>query len=276
MAAIHPRKDDTLSAVLQDIDSVVLQPGNDESHVAKLTAARESITGVLRDFLAAMEITGGHFTVIDGFLFLFNAPEFSRWHTLDWWEQRRLILAVKDNPVYIARGQTLLEHSGLASYLDYSDAMVAKSTDRQVKCAWMRKRLVLQECFWNVLDSIAHAAYFQKKYLDMYPALCVLLCSIIDRDNIPREVVLGIDNGAGFLYKKKSRESGLFRFCYTFCKFFFRKGVFFIGGLKLGLLETEGELSCHGAGAVVYQGCDWNPPGPLPRPVSGTIAPPPG
>ena len=34
----------------------------------------------------------------------------------------------------------------------------------------------------------------------------------------------------------------------------FKKGVFYIGGLELGLIETESELSCHGSGAVVYQG----------------------
>ena len=118
----------------------------------------------------------------------------------------------------------------------------------------MRKRLVLQECFWNGIDTISHAAYYKKKYRELYPALCLLLCNIIDENGRETELFLGIDNGTGFVYKKKSRESALFHLCYMVYRFFFRKGVFYIGGLELGLLETESELSCHGSGAVVYQG----------------------
>ena len=132
--------------------------------------------------------------------------------------------------------------------------MVAKSTDREVKRAWMRKRLVLQECFWNTIDSISHAAYFKKKYLELLPALCLLLCKVIDKTGRETELVLGIDNGTGFLYKKKSRDSAMIRLFYEAYKLFFRRGVFYIGGLELGLMETESDLSCHGAGAVVYQG----------------------
>ena len=69
-----------------------------------------------------------------------------------------------------------------------------------------------------------------------------------------QELFIGIDNGTGFLYKKKSRESSMIRLFYKTYKFFVRTGVFYIGGLELGLLETDGELSCHGSGAVVYQG----------------------
>ena len=82
---------------------------------------------------------------------------FSRWHTLNWWEQRRQIQAIKDHPSYIERALVLLAQSRLAPYIDYADDLVAKSSDPEVKRAWMRKRLVLQECFWNALDTISHA-----------------------------------------------------------------------------------------------------------------------
>jgi hypothetical protein len=250
----HAPQIDMPFALMQGIDLVTLRPSGIDRSEPMVSAARESITGVFREFVGVKEYAVEHITVIDGFIFLFNEPAFSRWHTLDWWEQRRLILADKDHPGYVERAHALLAKSCFAPFMGYDDDMVAKSKDQDVKRAWMRKRLVQQECFWNVLDSISHAAYFQKKYRNMFPALCVLLCNVVDSDGKEKELVLGIDNGAGFLYRKKSKESGLFRLCYKICKFFFRKGVFYIGGLKLGLLETESKLSCHGSGAVVYQG----------------------
>ena len=82
----------------------------------------------------------------------------------------------------------------------------------------------------------------------------MLLCNVIDKNGRKTELVLGIDNGTGSLYKKRSRESLMIRFFYKTYKFFIRSGAFYIGGLELGLLETDSELSCHGSGAVVYQG----------------------
>ncbi|MDX1776126.1 MAG: helix-turn-helix domain-containing protein [Desulfobulbales bacterium] len=233
---------------------MALQEDFAENHAAMLAASRESITGVLRDFLAAQHISPDRITLVDGFLFLFNDKRFCQWHTLNWWDQRKYILAIKDHKYYRKRAYGLLSQSSLAPFIDYSDQMVAKSNDQDVKRAWMRKRLVLKECFWNAIDTVSFAAYFQKKFQQQYPVLCLLLCKITDSNGDEKELFLGIDNGIGFVYKKKSRESSLIRLLYKIYKFFFRKGVFYIGGLELGLLETESRLSCHGAGAVVYQG----------------------
>jgi hypothetical protein len=242
-----------IPAILQNLDFVALYPDHGNHDDDKFAVTRASITKVLQDFWATWEYSGKRIELIDGFTFIFNAPDFSNWHKLNWWEQRRQILAIKDHQDYLERAQLLLQRSSLAPYIDYADDMVAKSTDQHVKHAWMRKRLVLKECFWNVLDSISHAAYFKKKYINQYPALCILLCRIVDTDDKETEVVLGIDNGTGFLYKKKSRESALFHFIHVAFKYLLRTGVFYIGGLELGLLETDGRLSCHGLGAVVYQ-----------------------
>ncbi len=250
----QPPSVDTTVAVLQEIDLVALHPQEGGDREEMLSAARKCIGGVFRDFLSAQELSHDRIAVIDGFFFFFNEPRFSQWHRLDWWKQRKYIQAIKDHRLYTGRAQALLEKSSFAPYIGYSDDMVAKSTDPEVKRAWMRKRLVLQECFWNAIDSISHAAYFKKKYRDMFPALCVLLCNVTDRKGRETELVFGIDNGTGFLYKKKSRDSAMIRFIYKAYKFFFRGGVFYIGGLELGLMETESELSCHGSGAVVYQG----------------------
>jgi hypothetical protein len=250
----HPPHESTPAAMLQEIDCVTPRPDSIRGDDTMVSASLESIAGVFRDFLAVKELDPDRISVIDGFFFLFNEPDFSRWHTLNWWEQRRQIQAIKDHPSYIERARVLLAQSRLAPYIDYADDLVAKSSDPEVKRAWMRKRLVLQECFWNALDTISHAAYFQNKYQEMFPALCLLLISVSGKHGRKDELVLGIDNGTGYLYKKKSRESGLFRLIYKSYKFFFKKGVFYIGGLELGLLETESELSCHGSGAVVYQG----------------------
>jgi hypothetical protein len=250
----HIQSADKPSTILQEIDLVALRPDRADGHDEMLPASRESITWVFRDFLKVKELSDDRISVIDGFLFLFNDPKFAEWHTLNWWDQRKFINAIKDQQNYTGRSQVLLEQSHLAPYIGYSDDMVAKSTDQEVKRAWMRKRLVLKECFWNTLDSVSCAAYFQKKYQEQYPALCVLLCNVIDKDGRETELVLGIDNGIGYVYKKKSRESGMIRFLYKTYKFFIRSGVFYIGGLELGLLETDSELSCHGSGAVVYQG----------------------
>jgi len=250
----HPPLTDKSLAILQKIDLVALYPGSVGGHDQILAATRKSITEVFQDFLAVKELTDDRISVIDGFVFLFNEPKLAKWRTLDWWEQRKYIQSIKDHLPYIERANALLAHSSFAPYIGYSDDMVAKSTDQEVKRAWMRKRLVLQESLWNGIDSFSHAAYFKNKYQELFPALCVLLCNVIDRHGRETEMVLGIDNGTGFLYKKKSRDSALINLLHKVFKFFFRKGVFYIGGLELGLIETESELSCHGSGAVVYQG----------------------
>ena len=244
---------DKSHGIIQNIAFITLHPGHAGNFSELLHGTQKSISGVFKDFLATKGLTGDSLSVVDGFLFVFNDPVFARWHTLTWWEQQKPLLAIKDNQLYAERANELLAQSYLAPYIDYSDDMVARSTDQEVKRAWMRKRLVLKECFWNVLDSISYAAYHQKKYQEMFPALCLLLCNVTDKKGRETELLLGIDNGIGHVYKKKSRESALILFLYKTYKFFFRKGVFYIGGLELGLLETDSELSCHGSGAVVYQ-----------------------
>jgi hypothetical protein len=252
----NPRLSDKSCSILQAIDLAALLSHNTDTSKQRLSATRESISEVLWNFLISQDITGDRISVVDGFLFVFNEPRFARWHLLSWWEQRQYTESIKDNKLYTERANALLAQSHLAPYISYSDDMVAKSTDLEVKRAWMRKRLVLKECFWNAIDSFSHAAYFKKKYRDrkIFPALCLLLCNITDKNGRKSEVVLGIDNGTGFLYKKKSRESFLISLLYKTYKFFFRNGAFYIGGLELGLLETDSKLSCHGSGAVVYQG----------------------
>jgi hypothetical protein len=251
-----PRITDTSFSILEKIDLVTLQPDNAENFTHIISATRKSIGDVVQNFLAAHNIALHSISLIDGFLFVFNDLCFTRWHQLNWWEQRTYIQSLKDSEPYTRRAQELLSRSCLASYLEYSDQMVAQSNVPEVKHAWMRKRLVLKECFWNAIDSFSHAAYFKIKYQDkkIYTALCLLLCNITYADGRTSELVLGADNGTGFSYKKKSRESALIRLLYIIYKFFFRNGVFYIGGLELGLLETDSELSCHGSGAVVYQG----------------------
>lgn len=251
----QPPLPDKPFAIVQEVDLVSLHDGYGHGRPDEMLAAtRESIAEVFQDFLVKKGFTDDRISVIDGFLFIFNEPRFAQWHTLNWWEQRKLIQTIKEHPLYTERAHALLGRSCLAPYINYSDDMVAKSTDLEVKRAWMRKRLVLKESFWNAIDSISHAAYHQKKYQEQFPALCILLCNVIDRNGREAELVLGIDNGTGFLYKKKSRDSAMFCLFYTAYKFFFGSGVFYIGGLELGLIETESELSCHGSGAVVYQG----------------------
>ncbi|MBW2465700.1 MAG: hypothetical protein JRF02_00220 [Deltaproteobacteria bacterium] len=238
---------------MQEIDLVTLHPCRNNNN-KMITTARETISQVLHEFLGQKEFSLDRISVIDGFLFVFNDQKFSQWHSLKWWEQRKRIRTTKDHSSYMERAYSLLQHSHLSSYIDYSDETVAKSDKPEVKHAWMRKRLVMKECFWNAIDSISHAAYYQKKYQDQFPALCVLLINIRRHDGRESELALGIDNGTGFLYKKKSRDSSLMRFLYKMYKLFFRSGVFYIGGLELGLQETDSELSFHGVGAVVYQG----------------------
>jgi hypothetical protein len=239
---------------IQSLDLVLLHPDQKENITPLLATTKESISGVLQEFIEAQGFNHGQIALKDGFLFLLNDPVFANWHTLDWWEQRRQILAFKDHQGYKERSHALLNNSRMAQYIAYSDQEVARSSDPQVKQAWMLKRLVLKECYWNVLDSVSCAAYHQKKYQEQLPALCIMLCSVTSENSADFELLLGIDNGIGYVYKKKSRESTLIRLLYKAYKLIFRKGVFYIGGLELGLMETESNLSCHGSGAVVYQG----------------------
>ena len=241
---------------LQDIETVLLLPYPDDSVDERAAAARRNISRVFRDFLEKKGHPLDRVAVRDGFLFLFNDPDFSRWETLNWWDQRRRILAIKNHRPYMERAHSLLQRSQRSCYIDYSDEMVARSSELDVKRAWMQKRLIMKEAFWNALDSISHAAYFEQKYQGQFAALCILLLESSRKNDRQIELIIGIDNGTGRHYKKRSRESSLMRFLYKLYKRFFKKGVFYIGGLELGLLETEGELSFHGSGAVVYQ--DWH------------------
>jgi hypothetical protein len=249
----HLLSADNSLAVLQKVDLVTLHPNRDNDNNEMITTARENIALVLREFLSKREKTFDRVSVVDGFLFVFNDADFSQWQTLTWWEQRKRIRTFKNHRPYRKRAHLVLQHSALSHYMDYSDEMVAGSDKPEVKHAWMRKRLIMKECFWNAIDSISHAAYFKQKYRDQFPALCVLLCNIHHTDGSEKQLVLGIDNGTGSLYKKKSRHSSLIRFLYKMFKLFFKSGVFYIGGLELGLQETDSELSFHGSGAVVYQ-----------------------
>jgi hypothetical protein len=249
----QPISAETLSSGLQEFDLVTLHPVRADDDKL-INVARENISLVLRDFLKKRKNSFEAISVIDGFLFVFNDTDFSRWRTLNWWEQRKRIRTIKDHKSYRERAYSVLLHSDLSPYIDYSDEMVAGSDRPEVKHAWMRKRLVMKECFWNAIDSISHAAYFKRKYLEQFPAHCVLLCNVHQHDGSEKQLVLGIDNGTGSLYKKKSRHSSLIRFLYKIYKLFFKSGVFYIGGLELGLQETDSELSFHGSGAVVYQG----------------------
>jgi len=243
-----------LFPLLQEIDCITLLPDRVDCFEQMLDSSRKNLIKVFTDFLAIKEITAERISVTDSFLFVFNEPNFTNWHLLNWWDQRHLIQSIKDHKLYTGRAQDLLRRSQKAHYIGYSDDMVAKSTKQEVKRAWMLKRLVMKECFWNAIDSFSHAAYFKHKYKEMFPALYVLLCDITDKNGNKSELLLGIDNGTGFLYKKKSRDSAMIRLFYKAYKKIFKKGVFYIGGLELGLLETDSKLSCHGAGAVVYQG----------------------
>jgi hypothetical protein len=240
--------------LLQEIDCITLHPERCENFGHMLNASRKNLSEVFFDFLTKKNFKDEKLCVIDGFLFVFNEPKYSTWHMLDWWDQRKLIQSIKEHPLYTGRAKDLLTRSKKAAYIDYSDKMVAKSTDKEIKRAWMLKRLVMKECFWNAIDSFSHAAYFNQKYKEMFPALSVLLCDVTDKNGTNSELLLCIDNGTGFLYKKKSRDSAMIRLFYKAYKKIFKKGVFYIGGLELGLIETESELSCHGSGAVVYQG----------------------
>jgi len=250
----HPLSADNTSAVLQKIDLVTQHPVRPDGNNTMITRARETIDLALRDFLNNRKNSFESISVIDGFLFVFNHTEFPQWRNLNWWEQRSRIRTIKDDEPYKERAYSLLQHSDFYPYMEYSDEMVARSDKPEVKHAWMRKRLVMKECYWNAIDSISHAAYFKQKYRDQFPALCVLLCNVHYANGGENELVLGIDNGTGSLYKKKSRHSSLIRFLYKMSKLFFKKGVYYIGGLELGLQETDSELSFHGSGAVVYQG----------------------
>ena len=204
---------------LQEIDLTALHPCCAEGEGAEILAAtRISIREVFQEFLRQKKLSDDRISLVDGFFFLFNEPEFARWNSMSWWEQRKHVMAMKNHELYADRALTLLGRSCFAPYIGYSDAKVAESTDLRVKRAWMRKRLVLKECYWNTIDSISYAAYHQKKYRELFPALCVLLCIVTDANGAQKELVLGIDNGVGLQCRKKSRESLLYRSLYTIFK----------------------------------------------------------
>lgn len=223
------------------------------SNLDMIKATREKLHDLQARYLRSAKIKSEHIAPIDCFYYILNADYFSQWSQLSWWKQRVKLQELREDGFYLERVDRLLEKSFFRKYYAYSDKMVRDSGNPAVKFAWNRKRLARKEAYWNALDSISHAAYFQKKYDGMYPGILVSLSALRTETGAINEILLIVDNGVGRKFKKKSKDTGSLWFLYRLWKILQPKGVYYIGGMKLGLESISCELHCQGDGAVVRQ-----------------------
>jgi hypothetical protein len=219
----------------------------------KTAATKEAINRVLEDFSAAHLADSHPCRVVDCFFYIFNSDDFAHWHQMDWWRQRKILRNLKSNIGYTDRAEEMLSRSAFREQYAIPDSKVGYYSDPRVSYGWMRKRLLLKESYWNILDSIAYGAYHKNKYKDIFPGIGILLLAEPEASDDPNEILLIIDNGAGRDFKKTSKDSGAFRLLYKLWKLVHRRGLYLIGGLHLGLQETCGILHCYGTGAVTTQ-----------------------
>ena len=219
----------------------------------RVDKTKASLNDILQRYFAQQGIDNARIAVNDSFYFIFNINEFSRWPETDWWTQRRILRQLKTETRYVDRAKVALQHSFFRRFYEVEDSQVGYSTDPRVHYAWMRKRLFLYEAYWNSIDTIAFAAFHEKKYENMFPGTAMLLFNLTNVKNDDAESMLLADNGAGTGFKKSSKDSGALRFLLRIWKLVHRRGLYQLGGLNLGLQETCGELHCFGTGAVTTQ-----------------------
>jgi len=241
-------QDDMLAET--DCPSILAATASNQDMIA---ATREKLRDLYARYLRSAKIKSECIAPTDCFYYILNIDDFSQWPQLSWWKQRAKLQALRGDRFYLDRVGLLLEKSIFRKYYAYSDKMVRDSNNPAVKFAWNRKRLARKEAYWNALDSISHAAYFQKKYGKMYPGILVNLSALRTESGGINEILVIVDNGAGREFKKKSKDTGSLWFLYKLWKVLRPKGVYYIGGMKLGLESISCELHCLGDGAVVCQ-----------------------
>jgi hypothetical protein len=233
---------------LPELAAVSLTGESDKLDNAGLDAARSRLNAVLLSFLKEQKASLDEIHILDGFYFIFDNAFADGWQENDWWDQRELLKIMQTNAIYRERTIELLKLSIYNQHYTYKVGSIPDQDKHLEQYASRRERLYLKEGYENAIDALSHAAYYRKKYIDMYPGLLQLLFT-----NGESETIIIVDNGIGRRFHKPSRRIAPWRLVFKIYKLIMNHGVYYIGGMHLGLKVTYGRLSCYGDGAVVMQ-----------------------
>jgi hypothetical protein len=236
------------SLSISDLEIVSVTGAATEIDSTGLAEARTALARVLDAFLIERGLTVRDISILDGFIFLFDNAFSRNWEENDWWDQREILKELRFNKLYRERAIALLQKSALHDHFTFSIGKIPDQDNQMEQYASRRERLFLKEGYENVIDAVSQAAGFQRKYVDTYPALLLLLYA-----HDGTEEIVMVDNGFGARFHKPSRRFASWRLLYKIYKLIMNHGVYYIGGMHLGLKVTYGRLHCFGSGAVVVQ-----------------------
>ncbi|MCU7834256.1 MAG: hypothetical protein KZQ83_03300 [gamma proteobacterium symbiont of Taylorina sp.] len=153
-----------------------------DEHKIKKNLSLTKLNNIFKLYLQKSDLRYDDISILGQFSIIFNDPAFSLWHTMSLSEQSKALSELVVMPQLY--DELITSIGGTAG-----DAMIIKS--------------VVKDAYQNAVDSFSHAAFLQKKYLNQFPAIKIILYI----DQFRKLVVLSVvDNGYGknFLKPKKS------------------------------------------------------------------------
>lgn len=207
-----------------------------DEHRIKKNLTLSELNHVFKMYLQECGLHYSEISIIGQFSLIFNDPMFSKWHTMSKPEQSDVLSELVKVPQHYDELITSLgEIAG--------DAVIIKS--------------VIKDAFQNAIDSFSHAAFLQKKYINRFPGIKIILFV----DQVRKLIILAVvDNGYGesFLKPKKTytgeeySDDLVSRFVdWVIRRYFedeerdFRSDIAYTGGQGLGLKKIKNELQLN-------------------------------
>ena len=153
-----------------------------DDHKSKKNLTLAELNHVFKIYLHECGLQHDDISILGQFSLIFNDPMFSIWHTMSKQDQSDALSKLVVMPqVYNELITSLATTAG--------DAVIIKS--------------VVKDAYQNAIDSFSHAAFLQKKYVNLFPGIKIILYV----DQVKKIIALTVvDNGYGedFLKPKKS------------------------------------------------------------------------
>ncbi|MCK5647598.1 MAG: hypothetical protein KAI22_01850 [Gammaproteobacteria bacterium] len=205
-------------------------------HKAKKNLTLSELNHVFKIYLHKCNLHYSDISILGQFSLIFNDPMFSIWHTMSKSEQSDELSKLVVMPqVY----DELITSIGATA----GDAVIIKN--------------VVKDAYQNAIDSFSHAAFVQRKYLNRFPGIKIILYI----DQVRKIIVLTVvDNGYGenFLKPKKSftdlesNDDFVSRFVDRVVRHYFEKkdenvrhDIAYTGGQGLALKKIKTELQLN-------------------------------
>jgi len=204
-----------------------------DEHKKKKNLALSELNQVFKLYLQECGLQYSDISIIGQFSLIFNDPMLSKWHTMSKSEQSDALSEfVKLPQLY----DELITSIGATA----GDSSIIKS--------------VVKDAYQNSIDSFSHAAFLQKKYVNRFPGIKIILFV----DQVKKILVLTVvDNGYGenFLKPKKMHTGQEYNddFVSRFVDWIIRRyiekeerdcrsDIAYTGGQGLGLKKIKNEL----------------------------------